>query len=38
MRLSTLAVAVALCATGATAHAQDVKVDFDKAAKIPLED
>jgi Domain of unknown function (DUF4136) len=32
MRLSTLAAAVAICAAGATAYAQDVKVDFDKDA------
>lgn len=32
MRMQTLAVAAALCVAGATAFAQDVKVDFDKDA------
>lgn len=36
MRLSTLAAAVALCATGVTASAQDVKVDFDKDANFAV--
>jgi hypothetical protein len=36
MRLSTLAAAVALCATGVAASAQDVKVDFDKDANFSV--